>query len=139
MGLKSEIKCKWAGLYWLNPADNFGTVPNAGFNLTGFRKLTFCARTDPDSSGAQIKFLVGGVGWGVPTAPPFPDSLRPPRETGWQKLTDHWQCFEIGLGDADLSYVIGGFAWVTNWDSNEINEGNPKRIVFYLDDIRFER
>jgi len=56
-----------------------------------------------------------------------------------KKLTDQWQCFEIGLSDANLSYVIGGFAWVADWGDNEISEDNPKRIVFYLDDIRFER
>ena len=139
MGIKSEVICKWAGVYWQNPADNWGDVPNAGFDLEGFRKLTFCARADTNSSGAQIKFLVGGIGWGVPTPPPYPDSLRPPRDSGLKKLTDQWQCFEIGLSDANLSYVIGGFAWVADWGDNEISEDNPKRIVFYLDDIRFER
>ena len=34
----------WAGIYWQHPANNWGTVPNGGFNLTGAAKLTFWAR-----------------------------------------------------------------------------------------------
>jgi len=138
-GIKSESICQWVGLYWLNPADNFGSIKAAGLNLTGFQKLSFWARSDAGSSGVVVKFLVGGAGCQIPIPPPYPDSLCPPRNSGWQRLTDQWQHFEISLKDADLTYVIGGFAWVIDWGSNGISLDNPKRIVLYLDEIRFER
>ena len=34
----------WAGMYWQQTEDNWGTVANAGFNLTGADKITFWAR-----------------------------------------------------------------------------------------------
>jgi hypothetical protein len=58
--------------------------------------------------------------------------LKYPR-TMLADLTPQWQQFEIVLQDADLSYIIGGFVFVTNW------EQNPDGITFYLDDIRFEK
>jgi len=122
--------CKWAGVYWQTPPDNWGTVPNAGFDLRGFRKITFWARSDTE---ARIEFKVGGI------TGPYPDSIQPARSSGIKTLSPEWQPFEINLEDANLSYVIGGFLWVTNWNNNEISEGNPKTLVFYLDDIRFER
>jgi hypothetical protein len=121
----------------LHPADNFGTVRDAGFNLSGFKKLTFWARTD--TPPAIVRFQVGGVGWGVATPPPYPDSLQAPRHSGWKELTTHWQRGEIDLTGVDLSHIVGGFAWVANWDNNGIIEGRPRKLVFYLDDIRFER
>jgi len=122
--------CKWAGVYWQTPPDNWGTVPDAGFDLRGFRKLAFWARSDTE---ARIEFKVGGI------TGSYPDSIQPARSSGIKTLSPEWQPFEIDLEDADLSYVIGGFLWVTNWNNNGISEGNPKTLVFYLDDIRFER
>ncbi|MDD5440789.1 MAG: hypothetical protein PHZ27_01085, partial [Candidatus Omnitrophica bacterium] len=37
---------RWAGVYWQTPANNWGSVANAGFNLQGATKLTFWARGD---------------------------------------------------------------------------------------------
>ncbi len=34
----------WAGVYWQEPANNWGTVPDAGFDLSGVSRLTFWAR-----------------------------------------------------------------------------------------------
>jgi len=123
--------CKWAGVYWQTPPDNWGTVPEAGFDLRGFRKLTFWARSDTE---VRIEFKVGGIITG-----PYPDSIQPARSSGILTLSSEWQRFEINLADANLSYVIGGFAWVANWNNNGIRTGNPKTLIFYLDDIRFER
>jgi hypothetical protein len=41
--------------------------------------------------------------------------------------------------EADLSYVIGGFLWSTSWKANGIGMDNPGSVVFYLDDIQFEK
>jgi len=47
-------------------------------------------------------------------------------------LDTQWKKYSINLAGQDLSYVSGGFCWVTN------SRLNPSGAVFYLDDIRFE-
>jgi hypothetical protein len=122
--------CKWAGVYWQNPADNWGTIPNAGFDLSGYTRLTFWARSD---NAAHLEFKVGGI------TGKYPDSLQPARGTGVVTLSSQWQQYKINLAGADLSYVIGGFLWSASWTNNGIGIDNPKTLVFYLDDIQFEK
>nr|HPL82772.1 hypothetical protein [Candidatus Omnitrophota bacterium] len=49
----------WAGVYWQNPANNWGSK-NGGFDLTGMTKLTFWAR---GAKGGEVlqKVMVGGI------------------------------------------------------------------------------
>lgn len=118
--------CKWAGVYWQDPAKNWGTNPEwkeRGFNLSGYQRLVFWARADKE---CLIEFKVGGI------EGPYGDSLKQARQNR-AKLTPSWQHYEINLKGADLKHIIGGFCWVTNWDTN------PEGAIFYLDDIRFER
>lgn len=122
--------CQWAGVYWQRPPDNWGTIPNVGIDLRGFRRLTFWARADTE---VRVEFKVGGI------TGKHADSIQPARSSGLLTLSDKWWRFEINLEGLDLSYVIGGFAWAANWDNNGITEGNPRVLVFYLDDIRFEK
>lgn len=116
--------CKWAGLYWQEPANNWGkdpTLQGRGLDLSAFNRLRFWARADRPAS---IEFKVGGL------IGPYGDSLTYPRGTV-AALSTNWREFEIDLSGADLTHIIGGFAWVTNW------EANPRTVSFYLDDIRF--
>ena len=118
--------CKWAGVYWQNPPNNWGKDPvwaGRGFDLSGYNRLVLWARAEKP---AVIELQVGGI------SEPYGDSLIYPRGTH-ADLTEDWQEFEIGLEGADLRHIIGGFVWVTNWDTN------PHGVTFYLDDIRFER
>lgn len=48
------------------------------------------------------------------------------------ELTTTWQQYTIDLTDLDVSYISGGFAWVTN------SMANPDGCVFFLDDIQYE-
>jgi exo-beta-1,3-glucanase (GH17 family) len=117
--------CKWAGVYWQEPPNNWGTdaaLANRGYDLTGYRSLLFWARADKPTS---IEFQVGGID------NQYGDSLNPAQAIT-ARLGPQWQEYRIDLGGADLSHIIGGFAWVTNWDAN------PNGCTFYLDDIRFE-
>lgn len=34
----------WAGIYWQEPEDNWGTVANGGYNLSGATEVTFWAK-----------------------------------------------------------------------------------------------
>ena len=55
---KSQQK-GWAGVYWQNPANNWGSK-KGGFDLTGMTKLTFWARGA--NGGERIEeFNVGGI------------------------------------------------------------------------------
>ena len=112
----------WAGIYWQNPANNWGSK-KGGFDLTGMTKITFWAR---GAKGGEIiqKFVMGGI------KGTYPDSSSV--EFGPVVLTDAWKQYTINLAGKDLSYVSGGFGWVTTADLNQ--EG----ATFYLDDVKFE-
>lgn len=114
----------WAGIYWLNPADNWGDR-KGGYNLTGAKKLTFWARGE--KGGERIEeFKIGGVGRTME----YPDSDS--AFIGPVILTKEWKEYTIDLRGKDLSYISGGFAWVSNSDAN------PEACVFYLDEIEYK-
>ena len=112
----------WAGMYWQGPANNWGTI-DAGYNLSKAKKLTFWAR---GAKGGEYitEFKVGGI------INEFSDSDI--ASTGPVVLNKEWTQYTIDLERKDMSYIIGGFCWVANPDNN------PKGIVFYLDEIKFE-
>lgn len=123
---KNNSGTRWAGIYWQQPANNWGNVPEAGFDLQGATKLTFWARGDKGEETIQ-EFKYGGISGGQ-----YMDSDS--ATIGPIKLTKEWQQYEIDLRGKDLSYVIGGFCWATNIDVND-----PEGIVFYLDEIKYEK
>ncbi len=113
---------KWAGIYWQNPANNWGQR-KGGYNLEGATKLTFFARGE--KGGEQIEeFIVGGISGN------FPDSDT--TSIGPVILTSQWQKYTIDLTGKDISSISGGFAWSAS------EQANPDSCVFYLDEIRFE-
>ncbi|MFH0755018.1 MAG: hypothetical protein V2A70_10685 [Candidatus Omnitrophota bacterium] len=115
---------KWAGVYWQNPADNWG-ARKGGYNLTGATKLVFWAKGE--MGGERIEeFRVGGMGAGQM----YPDSDS--TGIGPVILTKEWKEYTIDLRGKDLSYISGGFSWFTNVDVN------PHHCTFYLDGIRYE-
>lgn len=112
----------WVGVYWLNPVNNWGDV-KGGYNLEGAKKLTFFARGE--NGGERIvRFGTGGI------SGRYPDSCKV--EIGPVILTKEWKEYTIGLSDKDLSYISGGFYWMTDKNSN------PEGCVIYLDDIVYE-
>jgi hypothetical protein len=112
----------WAGVYWQNPANNWGSK-KGGFDLTGMTKLTFWARGAKGGEKIQ-KFVVGGIKGA------YADTTEV--EMGPVELTDQWKQYTINLAGKDLSYISGGFGWVANADIN------PQGIIFYVDDIKYE-
>lgn len=113
---------RWAGVYWLNPANNWGDR-EGGFDLTGSTKLTFWARGENGDERIE-EFKIGDIK-GL-----YSDSDN--AGIGPVVLTKEWKQYEINLRGKDLSYISGGFAWATNLDVN------PDGATFYLDDIRYE-
>ena len=113
---------KWAGIFWLNPANNWGNR-KGGFNLTGAEKLTFWARGE--KGGERIEeFKIGGI------TGDFPDTDM--AVVGPVILTPEWRQYSIDLRGKDLTYISGGFSWATNVDVN------PQACTFYLDEIQYE-
>jgi hypothetical protein len=115
---------RWAGVYWLNPPDNWGDR-KGGYNLTGATKLVFWAKGE--KGGEQVaEFKVGGVGM----SRNYPDSDM--ATIGPVILSKEWKEYSIDLRGKDLSYISGGFAWSANVDDN------PNSCTFFLDNIHFE-
>lgn len=123
---KNNSGTRWAGIYWQNPANNWGTVPNAGYNLQGATKLTFWVKGEKGNEVIN-EFKVGGIAGGE-----YIDSDS--QSIGPIRLTPEWQKYEIDLRGKDLSSIIGGFCWATNIDVND-----PEGVTFYLDEIRYEK
>lgn len=122
-----DVECsrqdqKWAGIYWLNPPNNWGNR-KGGFDLTGAKKLTFWAKGQ--KGGEHIEeFKMGGI------LGSYPDSDM--AIIGPVILTDNWRQYTIDLRGKDLSYISGGFSWSTNIDFN------LEECTFYLDDLQYE-
>jgi len=122
-----DVECsrqdqKWAGIYWLNPPNNWGNR-KGGFNLEGAEKLTFWAKGE--LGGEQVQeFTIGGITGN------YADSDI--AVIGPVILTNEWKQYTIDLRGKDLSYVSGGFSWTTS------EEVNIESCAFYLDDIRYE-
>jgi hypothetical protein len=113
---------RWAGIYWQEPAGNWGTVKDGGFNLKGAGKLKFLARGE--KGGEQVEFKCGGI------AGDHPDTFRADTTV---MLGKEWKEVVIDLKGQDLSRVIGGFVFALNADKN------PEGATFYIDEIRYEK
>jgi len=127
MKITFDVECsrqnqKWAGIYWLNPPNNWGKK-KGGYNLTGAEKLTFWARGEKGGEKIQ-EFTVGGI------TGDFSDSDT--AAIGPVILSREWRKYTIDLRGKDLTYISGGFAWSTS------EEANPDACMFYLDEIKFE-
>lgn len=144
----TAIRCEFtdsnfAGFIFMNghlppnaaaPQLNFGSVRNAGIDLTGATTLSFWARGE--SGDEIVDFFMGGVGWSVETGratEPHPGSTRriPPLGHTFT-LSTEWKRFTISVSHRNLSYILGGFGWVAT------DRNNPGGAIFYVDDIEYE-
>ena len=123
----AQGRAGWAGVYWQNPAENWGTE-DGGLNLTKFNKLVFKAR---GSKGGEIisEVKVGGIGIGSEV--PHPDTADVSTKPIW--LSDSWQLYEVNLAGEDLSYISGGFGVVFSAALN------PDGAVIFVDEVYFTR
>jgi len=113
---------EWAGIFWLNPANNWGSR-KGGFDLRGATKLTFWAKGE--KGGERIEeFGIGGI------TGDYPDTDS--GVIGPVILTNEWRQYIMDLRGKDLSYISGGFSWTTN------SKVNPEHCTFYLDNIQYE-
>jgi len=113
----------WAGIYWQYPDGNFGDKP--GRKIKGGSTLSFWARGE--KGGELVQFKAGGIS---DQAKKYKDSFEIVMDP--VSLTQVWKRHEINLTGADLSSVLGAFAWSAS------RKGNPEGLTFYLDDIRYD-
>lgn len=113
----------WAGAYWQQPANNWGSKAG-GFDLTGFKRFTFWAKGKTDNVRIE-EFKVGGI------TGEFGDSFS--KSIGPIVLTKDWKKYTIELDGEIPSNVIGGFCWAANKDNN------PTGFTMYLDEMRYEK
>ena len=121
---------QWGGIYWQFPVNNWGTYP--GYDLSksldenSIVKFSFWARGK--EGGEKAEFKTGGI-----KDNQYKDSYGPiPLPNNPITLTTEWKQYSIDLSDQDLSMIIGGFVWVTNYNQN------PQGSTIYLDEILFE-
>ena len=117
----------WAGIYWQDPENNWGTHTTGGYDLSGATKITFWAKGE--KGGEKIEFFAGGI------TGDNPDSLEK-TYAGTSTITtlsNSWKECTIDLASKDLSHIIGGFGWTANSDNN------PNGATFYLDDIQYNK
>ena len=142
---------KFAGVMYLDPPGNFGTSPSGGYDLRGYHKLHWEARSLEGE--ATVEFVIGGIDWVWNSehqreSAPYPCSM--PRDSlGVYTLTTAWQEFDESLvehDEDDFERVVGGFGWVAGWDSNGITvekpgscAEQPAKIQIEIRNLRYER
>lgn len=114
----------WAGIYWAHVANNWGEK-SGGYDLTGYKRLTFYAKADQDNVTIN-EFKMGGI------AGEHGDSDS--QSIGPIVLTKDWKKYTIELADKNLSHIIGGFCFAT---ANDVVPENGFNL--FLDEIRYER
>ena len=112
----------WAGIYWQNPANNWGGS-EGGYNLNGARRLVFLARGEKGNE-TIAQFKVGGIEGN------YRDSAA--AAIGPLTLMKVWKQYAISLDGQELSSIAGGFCLTMS------RSDNPDGAVIYLDNIRFE-
>jgi hypothetical protein len=116
----------WAGIFYQNPCNNWATMKNAGYDLTGFTSLKFYARGE---KGGELvdKFMIGGITDATEQGDSDSEYTEP------IELTKDWKEYTIPLKGRDLSHLISGFSFFFN------SEMNPNGIVIFIDEVRFEK
>lgn len=118
----------WGGVFWLYPANNWGTISAGKAVPAGATKLTFQARAEKD--GQPISFQAGGVNESG-NGGAYMDSFKVKTDAS---LSTAWQPFNLDLAGHAYTNVIGGFEF-----SLAADPAAPATIVFYLDDIKWDK
>jgi hypothetical protein len=114
----------WAGVYWVYPANNWGS--RAGRQVAGerFKQVRLQAASDTDD--LPVSFVVGGI-----ADPTLPNRDRVSATTS-VRIGRDWQTIRLDIAGQDFDRVVGALAWSLaypqGWDRTQ-------PVVLYLDDI----
>jgi len=117
---------RWGGIYWQNKPDNWGDKPGNDYSGKDFSRISFWARGEKGNE--IVEFKAGDIDHPQKR---YRDSFGV--TIGRVTLSKEWTHYQIDLGSANLSSMIGGFCWVASAEYNY-----NKRITFFLDDIVLE-
>ena len=116
----------WAGVYWVYPANNWGS--RAGRQVLGERFKQVRLQAASDTPDLPINFVVGGI-----ADPTLPNRDRVSATTS-VRLAEAgvWQVVRLDISGQDFDRVVGALAWSLAYPK-EWDRGQP--VVVYLDDI----
>jgi hypothetical protein len=114
----------WAGVYWVYPANNWGSRPGRPIDGARFRQVR--VRAASDSEGLATNFVVGGI-----ADPTLPNRDRVGGATS-EVIGRDWKQIRIDVSGQDFDHVIGAFAWSLAFPMNRDDED---AVVLYLDDL----
>lgn len=150
-GAQKRNSARFAGIVYLSPTGCWGLSADCGWNLRGFKRVHWDARTR-NQEAVHVRFSIGTDNWTWARGDgrqmqrvtvPFPGTWTV--NLGDRSLDRAWRSFDVELPDPDLSRVIGGFAWSMEWSSNGVETDderrarNPKKIEIEIRNIRYER
>ena len=113
----------WCGIYYQSVENNWGTLPNGGYDLRGASRVVFTAWSPV---GARVEFFAGGI------TGQYGDSF-PKSTLGYVTLSNSPQQYSIDLTSRDLSQVVGPFGFVLN------TPNNPRGATFYIDNVYYDK
>lgn len=117
----------WAGVYWVHPANNWGSRRGRSIEGAKFHKVRLKVAADPPE--ALVNFVVGGI-----ADPLLPNRDRVSAITS-VRVGGNWTDVELDISGQDFDQVIGALAWSMAFPPDR--EGNdPARL--YLDDLVWE-
>jgi hypothetical protein len=115
---------RWAGVYWVYPANNWGS--RAGRRIAGERFKEVRLQAASATPDLLINFLVGGI-----NDPILPNRDRVSAQTS-VRIGTEWQTIKLDVSGQDFDRLIGALAWSLpypeDWDGQQ-------PVVIYLDDI----
>jgi len=121
---------QWGGIYWQFPVNNWGAYPgyDLSSSIAGYDSIKISFWVRGKEGGEKAEFKTGGI---YDHTLDYWDSYGP-ISTGVITLTNQWKECSLDLTGKNLSMVIGGFCWVTNYNQN------PNGSTIYLDEIVFK-
>jgi hypothetical protein len=120
----------WAGVYWVFPANNWGSLAGRAVDGPAFDKGHVSVWAASEAEGLMINFNVGNIS--DPTLP-YRDRLSGSTS---DKLSRDWKQFNIDISGQGSAYdqVIGAFAWSVAYP-DALDPTGTAPVVIYLDDI----
>lgn len=124
----------WAGVYWVYPANSWGSRPGRDLDTTyRHSRVRFWAATD--QPGVTANFIAGGIN---DPRFEFRDTFK---ASELAELTYDYKQYVIDIpAGAMFDSVIGAFCWVTNYAPNTDYTdpvAAPPRTIF-IDDVVWE-
>jgi hypothetical protein len=115
---------QWAGVYWVYPANNWGS--RAGRRVDGQRFKQVRLQAASDTPDLVVNFIIGGI-----ADPTLPNRDRVSAATS-ERLGRDWKLIRLDISGQDFDRVVGALAWSLAYPQ-DWNGRDP--VVLYLDDI----